>query len=110
MTLKPVAEKVSKSAGASATPRKMEPLTLPAAAVTSAPVAKPAPPQRKQGEIALRADLPPPDGFTLLVDGHFKNCFDDLKGAKAAATELKGRFPMLKVEIYDAAKKARLPG
>jgi len=83
---------------------------LPAATVTAAPVAKQTPPPRKLTETtAQRADLPPPDGFTLLVDGHFKNCFDDLKGAKAAASELKGRFPMLKVEIYDAAKKARLP-
>ena len=55
-----------------------------------------------------RADLPPPDGFTLLVDGHFKNQFADLNGAKAAATELKCRVAMLRVEIYDAANKARL--
>ncbi len=64
---------------------------------------------RSTESAATRADLPPADGFTLLVDGHFKNQFDDLKGAKAAATELKSRFPMLRVEIYDAANKARLP-
>ena len=58
---------------------------------------------------STRADMPPADGFTLLVDGHFKNQYDDLKGAEAAASELKGRFPMLRVEIYDAAKKTRLP-
>jgi hypothetical protein len=58
---------------------------------------------------SARADLPPAEGFTILVDGHFKNQFDDLSGAKAAATELKSRFPMLRVEIYDAANKARLP-
>jgi hypothetical protein len=91
--------------------RKAGPLTLPAAAKPSvAPVANPAPVVRKTVASALqRADLPPADGFTLLVDGHFKNQFDDLKGAKAAATELKSRFPMLRVEIYDATKKARLP-
>ena len=90
--------------------RKAGPLTLPAAKPSAAPVANPPPVVRKMTEsAATRADLPPPDGFTLLVDGHFKNQFDDLKGAKAAATELKSRFPMLRVEIYDAANKARLP-
>jgi hypothetical protein len=90
--------------------RKTGPLTLPAAKQSAAPVASPPPVVRKTVQAAVqRADLPPPDGFTLLVDGHFKNQFDDLKGAKAAATELKSRFPMLRVEIYDAANKARLP-
>jgi hypothetical protein len=90
--------------------RKTGPLTLPTAKPSAAPVAIPPPVVRKTVESAAqRADLPPPDGFTLLVDGHFKNQFDDLKGAKAAATELKNRFPMLRVEIYDAANKSRLP-
>ena len=76
------------------------------------PVApRPAPVVRKAVEPvgATRADLPPAEGFTLLVDGHFKNQFGDLKGAKAAASELKNRFPMLRIEIYDGANKARLP-
>jgi hypothetical protein len=97
--------------------RKAGPLTLPAAkqnAVSAAkeiaPAASPPPVVRKiAAPASARADLPPADGFTLLVDGHFKNQFEDLKGAKAAATELKSRFPMLRVEIYDAANKARLP-
>ena len=97
--------------------RKAGPLTLPAAkqnavpaAKESVPAASPPPIVRKiAAPASARADLPPADGFTLLVDGHFKNQFEDLKGAKAAATELKSRFPMLRVEIYDAANKARLP-
>jgi hypothetical protein len=56
-----------------------------------------------------RADVPPETGFTLLVDGHFKNQFETLSGAKQAATDLKSRFPMLRIAIYDAANKARLP-
>jgi hypothetical protein len=98
---------------------KAEVLTLPTArqaepaASKPEPAApKPAPVVRKAPERAAsstRADLPPADGFTLLVDGHFKNQFGDLKGAKAAASELKTRFPMLRIEIYDAASKARLP-
>jgi hypothetical protein len=96
---------------------KAELLTLPAARQTEAAAPKPAPapapaPAVRKAAVptaATRADLPPPDGFTLLVDGHFKNQFGDLKGAKAAASELKTRFPMLRIEIYDAANKARLP-
>jgi hypothetical protein len=102
-------EKTAKRATVLAAPRKMGPLTLPAAAkAAETPAERPSPVVRKTVEGVPRADLPPADGFTLLVDGHFKNCFDDLKGAKAAASELKSRFPMLKVEIYDAAKKTRL--
>ena len=78
--------------------------------IPSAPAPAPAPVVRKASEaVGVRADLPPADGFTLLVDGHFKNQFGDLKGAKTAASELKSRFPMLRIEIYDAAAKARLP-
>lgn len=104
------ATRVSKKAPAASEQRRAEPLTLPAARPVEASAAKPAPMVRKNIEAAsYRADLPPADGFTLLVDGHFKNRFEDLKEAKAAASELKGRFPMLRVEIYDAAKKVRLP-
>jgi hypothetical protein len=90
---------------------KAEVLTLPAARPAEPVAPKPAPVVRKAVEPvgALRADLPPAEGFTLLVDGHFKSQFGDLKGAKAAASELKSRFPMLRIEIYDGANKARLP-
>lgn len=93
-----------------AEPRKSEPLTLPVAKPAPVPAPRPLPVARiSTGGTSLRADLPPVDGFTLLVDGHFKNRFDDLKHAKAAATELLSKFPMLRVEIYDAASKTRLP-
>jgi hypothetical protein len=93
-----------------ATPRKTQPLTLPVAKATEVLTAKPLPVVRKAAAVpSTRADMPPADGFTLLVDGHFKNQYDDLKGAKAVASELKSRFPMLRVEIYDASKKTRLP-
>lgn len=118
--VKPSVAKVAASAAAPIKPvekpatavRKTEQLTLPAAKQNSVPAAPaPAPPVVRKivAPTSPRADLPPVDGFTLLVDGHFKNQFDDLKGAKAAASELKSRFPMLRVEIYDAEKKARLP-
>jgi hypothetical protein len=113
--VKPAAAKVAaakpaKKAPVAAAPRKTEQLTLPVIKPVEALAAKPAPVVRKIAAGATtRADLPPADGFTLLVDGHFKSRFDDLKSAKAAASELKGRFPMLRVEIYDAARKTRLP-
>jgi hypothetical protein len=86
-----------------------QPLSLPAksAATIAKPAAKPAIVSVKPPP--PRADIPPTEGYTLLVDGHFKNQFDDLARARAAACDLLGRFPMLRIEIYDAAGKARLP-
>ena len=56
-----------------------------------------------------RADVPPTDGFSLVVDGHFKTHYDEEKIAREAGAELLGRFPMLQVLIYDAATKTRSP-
>src|SRR5215469_13574861 len=61
-----------------------------------------APAEPAAPDVQQRADIPPVSGYNLLVDGHFKNQFGTLKQAKATATELKRRFPMLRVEIYDA--------
>ena len=106
---------------ASTTPRK--PLTLPvapapqavqapakSAPTTTAPPKSTAPkaPAAASGK-PLRADVPPESGFTILVDGHFKNQFDALADARTAAADLKSRFPILRIEIYDAAKKTRHP-
>ena len=56
-----------------------------------------------------RADVPPADGFSLVVDGHFKSHYENEKAAQEAGAELFGRFPMLQVLIYDAATKMRSP-
>jgi hypothetical protein len=56
-----------------------------------------------------RADVPPAEGFSLVVDGHFKTNYDEEKAAQQAGAELFGRFPMLQVLIYDAATKTRSP-
>jgi hypothetical protein len=91
-----------------AAPVAQEPLVLPTPPQTlSVSAAARAPRPTSMPPAQARADLPPEAGFTLLVDGHFKNSFDSLKQAKDAAGELKGRFPMLRVEIYDAATKSR---
>ena len=54
-----------------------------------------------------RADLVPTTGFALIVDGHFKTEFVENKAAKKAAAELLTKYPMLKIEIYDASSKSR---
>ena len=54
-----------------------------------------------------RADIPPDDGYALVVDGHFKTEFAEKVAATKAATELLAKYPMLQVEIYDASSKSR---
>jgi hypothetical protein len=56
-----------------------------------------------------RADIAPANGFSLVVDGHFKSHYDEEEAAQKAGAELFGRFPMLQVMIYDAATKIRSP-
>ena len=59
--------------------------------------------------IVQRADVAPTDGFSLVVDGHFKTHYDNENAAQEAGAELLGRFPMLQVLIYDAATRTRSP-
>lgn len=54
-----------------------------------------------------RADVTPKSGFILEVDGRMKNQFESQSDARAKAIELKARFPMLQVKIYDAVEKTR---
>jgi hypothetical protein len=54
-----------------------------------------------------RADVAPADGFTLVVDGHFKTHYNSATAAQEAGAELFGKFPMVQVLIYDAATKKR---
>jgi hypothetical protein len=62
-----------------------------------------------QSKDIQRADVAPADGFSLVVDGHFKTHYEDEKAAQEAGAELFGRFPMLQVLIYNAATKKRSP-
>jgi len=55
----------------------------------------------------LRADRPPATGFVTVVDGHFKSEFADVEAAEASGRKLKAAYPMLQIEIYDAAKNVR---
>ena len=44
----------------------------------------------------------PTNGFAIIVDGHAKAEFEMRDQALNAATDLKRRFPMLQVKIYNA--------
>jgi hypothetical protein len=50
------------------------------------------------------ADVPT-SGFALVVDGQIKREFHAHDRALKAARDLKGRFPMLQVKVYDAETK-----
>ena len=56
---------------------------------------------------APRADRPPAEGFVMVVDSHFKSEFDTAEAAEESGHELKANYPMLQIEIYDAATKVR---
>lgn len=56
--------------------------------------------------VAATRELPA-SGYALEVDGRFKAEFATRDGARAGAEELKKRFPMLRVRIYDALTKGR---
>jgi hypothetical protein len=46
-------------------------------------------------------------GYALEVDGRLKAEFATRDGAEMGAVELKKRFPMLRIKIYDAQTKTR---
>jgi len=56
--------------------------------------------------VAAARELPA-SGYALEVDGRLKAEFATRDGAKAGAEELKKRFPMLRVRVYDAQTKTR---
>jgi hypothetical protein len=63
--------------------------------------------EHQQPKNIQRADIAPEVGYSMVVDGHFKRNFLEDSAAKKAATELLARYPMLRVEIYDALGKTR---
>ena len=74
----------------------------------TSPMKKPIPVfDEPRPEKTARADRPPAEGFVVVVDGHFKSEFDAVETAEASGRTLKSNYPMLQVEIYDAATKVR---
>jgi hypothetical protein len=63
--------------------------------------------ERPESRRVRRADLAPGSGYAILVDGRFKTEFVDESSATKAAAELLAKYPMLKIEVYDAASKSR---
>ncbi len=57
--------------------------------------------------VAAARELLPDSGYGLEVDGRIKAEFATRDGAKAGGEELKRRFPMLQVRVYDAQTKTR---
>src|SRR5712675_348895 len=49
----------------------------------------------------------PASGYALEVDGRLKAEFATRDGARTGAEEVKKRFPMLQIRIYDAHTKTR---
>ena len=47
----------------------------------------------------------PTMGYALKVDGRLKTEFETKEGAWTGAEELKNRYPMLRVKVYDAETK-----
>jgi hypothetical protein len=56
--------------------------------------------------VAATRELPA-SGYALEVDGRIKAEFETRDGAKTGAEELKRRFPMLRIRIFDAQTKTR---
>jgi hypothetical protein len=57
----------------------------------------------------LRADAVPTDGFVLSVDGKLKTRFETSKDAMTAASKLKQSYPVIQVQVYDAAERKYAP-
>ena len=55
----------------------------------------------------IPANTSPTEGFALEVDAKMKSQHATLEAAMNVGSELKHRFPMLQVTIYDAAAKTR---
>jgi hypothetical protein len=49
----------------------------------------------------------PITGYVLEVDGRMKTEFKTREGARIGAQELKRRFPMLRIKIYDAETRTK---
>ena len=55
----------------------------------------------------IPANTAPTEGFSLEVDGKIKSQYPTAEAAMAVGGELKRKFPVLQVMIYDAVAKTR---
>ena len=61
----------------------------------------------EQGPRNMPPNTYPTEGFSLEVDGKLKSQHPTADAATKIGAELKRKFPVLKVTIYDAAAKTR---
>jgi len=62
-------------------------------------------PEEPKPRNIMRADVTITEGFGIEVDGQMKAVFDTKEAAERHARELKTRYPMLQVKVYDASQK-----
>ena len=55
------------------------------------------------------ANARPIEGHVLLVDGKFKTQFQTAEDALAAGIKLKEKYPVVRVQIYDAVERIYAP-
>ena len=60
-----------------------------------------------QSRRVIRADKAPTEGYSLVVDGHFKSHHATVEAAEEAGMALKNKYQMLQVQVYDAVTKTR---
>ena len=53
--------------------------------------------EEQQPRKIIRADKAPTDGYSLVVDGHFKSHHDTVEAAEEAGMALKNQYQMLQV-------------
>ncbi len=56
---------------------------------------------------APRADAMPTEGFAIAVDGKLKLSYPTSEAAFLAGLEIKRKFPVVQVSVYDATTKER---
>jgi len=57
----------------------------------------------------LPANARPTEGYILTVDGKLKTRYETEQDAAVAGANLKQRFPVIQVSVYDAAKDVHTP-
>lgn len=56
-----------------------------------------------------RQDLLPTEGFGLQVDGKIKSHYPTSDEAVKAGVEIKRKYPVVQVSVYDAVNRTRTP-
>jgi hypothetical protein len=57
----------------------------------------------------LSANVMPPDGYVLTVDGKLKTRYETETEAVAAGSKLKQKFPMIRVSVFEPVGRTYTP-